>query len=326
MSTPRIVFFADGGAGIGTGHIFRLYPVFCCLRAMGVSAEMWVPLEEESLVQLGLKDVQQAPDDPKSIAVALSRPAPTVVVLDTYRHLEQLYELLDEQGCRLAVFDDHFSVDRQVALIVNSSPAVRAGDYASGLANKMLLGPAYASISSGFAEARTRYVVSKDISSILVALGGADVRGNLSALLGAILPLLQTPMEICVLSARPISMDLPAHIKLTWAWLDQDSLAQRMPDFDLAILAGGTMLWQTACVGLPTLSWPQTPWQERHATTWENEGAVIIIKELDVLPAALARLQSPRLRSQLSHAGRKLVDGLGASRIATYLCSMLEAQ
>jgi spore coat polysaccharide biosynthesis predicted glycosyltransferase SpsG len=291
---------------------------------MGVPAEMLVPLGEESLAQLGLEGVKPAPSDPEAMVAALCRPAPAIVVLDTYRHLQQLYGLLGERGCRLAIFDDHFCVTREVALIVNSSPVVSADDYDADLASRFLLGPAYASVSDGFAEARSRYAVSTDISSILVALGGTDVRGNLPALLGSLLSLLQTPMEICVLSARPISMDAPDHVKLTWVWLDQDSLAQRMPDFDLAILGGGTMLLQTACVGIPTLSWPQTTGQQRHAAAWESKDAVIAIKGLDALAAALSRLQSPRLRLQLSRAGRSVVDGLGASRIAACLCSMLE--
>lgn len=324
MSTVRIVLFADGGVGIGTGHIFRLYPIFRCLHTMGVPTEMWAPLEKESLDQLGLKDVLSASVDPKAVVAALARPSPAIVVLDTYRHLDQLYESLDIRGCRLAIFDDHFRVNREVALVVNSSPAVSTGDYAPHLADQFLLGPAYASVSSGFAEARSRYAVSRNISSILVALGGADTRGNLPVLLGAILPLLRTSVEICVLSARPISMNVPEHVKLTWAWLDQDNLARRMPDFDLAILAGGTMLWQTACVGVPTLSWPQTTGQEGHAAAWESRGAVIAIKRLDALPAALARMQSLRLRQELSTAGRNMVDGLGASRIAACLFSMLE--
>jgi spore coat polysaccharide biosynthesis predicted glycosyltransferase SpsG len=320
----HIVLFADGGISIGTGHIFRLYPIFRCLRTMGVSAEMWVPLEQGLLAKLGLEGVQLASVDPKDVVATLSRSAPAVVILDTYRHRQQLYKLLDKGGHRLVIFDDHFCVDRKVELIVNSSPMVSADNYVTGLARKFLLGPAYTSVSGCFVEARSRYVVSREISSILVALGGSDTCGSLRVLLGTMLPLLQSPMEICVLSAIPISMDTPEHVKLTCVWLDQDSLAQRMLDFDLAILAGGTMLWQTACVGLPTISWPQTPRQKKHAATWESKGAIFIITELDALSDVLTQLRSQHLRLQMSNVGRDLVDGLGAHRIAACLHSMLE--
>jgi spore coat polysaccharide biosynthesis predicted glycosyltransferase SpsG len=326
VSAPRIVLFADGGVGIGLGHIFRVYPVFRLLRGMGVPAEMLVPLGEESLAQLRLEGVKPVQSDPEAMVAALGRSAQAVVVLDSYRHLPQLYGRLGERGCRLAIFDDHFCVKRKVALIVNSSPVVSASDYGADLASRFLFGPTHASLSQGFAESRARYVVSKDISRILVALGGTDACGNLPALLCSLLPLLQTPVEICVLSACPISVDIPDHVKLTWVWLDQDSLAQRMTDFDLAILAGGTMLLQTACVGIPTISWPQTPGQKEHAAAWESNGAVVAIKGLDALAAAVSRLQSPRLRLQLSRAGRSLVDGLGAGRIAACLCSMLQEE
>jgi len=324
VNAPEILLFADGGPGVGAGHMYRLYPVFRSLRELGVPAQMWAPLANAALARLGLHDIQSAPDDIKTMIAELSRPAPTIVVLDTYRHLPELCEAFGEQGCSITIFDDHFRVTSKVALIVNSSPAVKAGDYASGLTEKILLGPAYASIACGFAEARSRYMVSKSISSILIALGGVDASGNLPDLLGTTLPLLETPVEICVLGLRPFALDVPKHVTLNWEWLQQDALAQRLADFDLAILAGGTMLWQTACVGVPTISWPQTTGQEGHAAAWENQGAIVVIKGLEDLPAVLVRLESQHLRMQISRAGRELVDGLGAGRIASCLASMLE--
>lgn len=324
MSGARIVLFADAGAGIGTGHIFRLYPIFRRLMATGVAAEMWVPLGAEPLARLGAIGVKPAPIEPEAIVSTLSRSRPDVVALDTYRHLPVLFEAFGSLDCHVAIFDDHFRVNRNVALIVNSSPAVSASDYDRGLAAEFLLGPTYASVNPAFEEARRGYAVSENISRVLLALGGEDFRGNLPALIGALVPLLPPAVEICVLSARPIPIDVPGSVKLNWDWLDQDSLAQRMPKFDLAILAGGTMLWQTACVGIPTISWPQTSGQEGHAAAWEDRGAVIVIKELATLPAAFKRIQSHRLRHELSSACRKLVDGVGASRVADRLCSLLK--
>ena len=84
------------------------------------------------------------------------------------------------------------------------------------------------------------------------------------------------------------------------------------------------MLIQTACVGLPTISWPQTPEQQKHAAAWERRGAIIAMRGLDALPVSLSRLQSQSFRLQLSHLGRSLVDGLVAGRIAVQLRSILE--
>jgi UDP-2,4-diacetamido-2,4,6-trideoxy-beta-L-altropyranose hydrolase len=166
--------------------------------------------------------------------------------------------------------------------------------------------------------------VKQDIRRIMVALGGEDARGNLPSLLASLLPLLREPVDICVPGAHPVAIRLPDHVTLTWEWLKQDALARRMAEFDLAILAGGTMLWQAACVGVPTISWPQTQGQKGHATAWKRQGALIVIKSLNDLPAAWAWLQSPDSRQQLSRAGRGLIDGLGASRIAACLQSMSE--
>jgi spore coat polysaccharide biosynthesis predicted glycosyltransferase SpsG len=320
VNSPKIILFADAGEGVGTGHIFRLLPIFIRLREMQVATEMWVPLPQESLLALGLTDMK--PVKQELLISALIESEPTLVVIDTYRQRDKLLQVLDKQNCSVALFDDHFDVKRKVKLIVNSSPSVTSDDYDSALADDFFLGPAYASISNTFLLERSRYQVSGTISRILVALGGMDVARNLPALLNVLVTWIRHPAEICVLTTQPIMMVFPDHINLSQVWLDQDTLSQRMPEFDLAILAGGTMLWQTACVGLPTISWPQTAQQKGHAAAWGSMGTLIVINNLNALSDALVQLQSQVRRKELSLAGSNLIDGKGASRIAEYLYSI----
>lgn len=325
MNTTRIDLFADAGPGVGTGHIFRLYPVFSCLRKLGVDAEMSVPLSAEELQALGVEGVQPVSGDCRKTIEAFCRSDSGVVVLDTYRHLQDWFQAICGGGRQLAIFDDHFRVDRKVDLIVNSSPAVTEEDYPAGLANRFLLGTSYASLFAGFTEARERYMVAPRVSNILVALGGSDTRGNLPELLRVLNSLLLQPVELRVLGEHIIDIKVHDYVKLSVGWLDQKSLARRMPDFDLAILAGGSMLWQTCCVGVPTISWPQAPGQQRHAGALERKGAVKVIHDLDELPEAFVRLQAQDQRVKLSNAGRGLFDGQGATRIASCLLEMLGA-
>ena len=85
------------------------------------------------------------------------------------------------------------------------------------------------------------------------------------------------------------------------------------------------MLWQTACVGLPTLSWPQTRGQVLHAATWADKGVVLTFKEIADFPSIFKEVQFHKTRQRMSDIGRSLVDGKGANRIAGHINRLLAA-
>jgi spore coat polysaccharide biosynthesis predicted glycosyltransferase SpsG len=322
---PKVLFLADAGDSVGSGHVFRVYPVFKAICLNGFEAEMCVPLSEERLWQLGLYGVQSVPTELPKMIAALEQSHPTVIVIDTYRFREQLIIHFQQKHCKVVVFDDHLDVNRKVSLIINSSLSITTEDYSVRMADKYLLGAKYTSLSSYFSDQSSQYVVAKKIAKIMVALGGTDVHSNIPTLLAALFPNLDDPVEICVLSERPMSIIAPENIKLTLNWVSQDVLASYMREFDLAILAGGTMLWQTACVGLPTLSWPQTRGQVLHAATWADKGVVLTFKEIADFPSIFKEVQFHKTRQRMSDIGRSLVDGKGANRIAGHINRLLAA-
>ena len=321
----QISLFADAGQGVGAGHIFRVYSVFRRLRAMGIASRMFVSLPEQELRGLGLLGVSSAPADIADAISLLLSTRPVVALLDTYRDVPQWLDRLGSNSVLIGMFDDHFLIDRPVAIIVNANPEISVEDYAEELATTYLLGPSFASLSEGFLRGRRPYVVRSIVSRVLLALGGDDSQGNLSAYVEATAAAFRHPIALQVVGSRSISLDVAAHVQLDFGWVNQHQLVERMQSADLAMIGGGSMILQTSCIGIPTLCWPQDPKQAQHALAWQAKGAVVVMSSLDDLANVVLDVMPEQRRRQLSESARILVDGLGAQRIADCLLATLGA-
>jgi spore coat polysaccharide biosynthesis predicted glycosyltransferase SpsG len=107
-------------------------------------------------------------------------------------------------------------------------------------------------------------------------------------------------------------------------------MAELMAWADLAITAGGSTCWELACLGLPALILTYSRDQElvaeamqtAKAAVWMGSG--VSIRE-EQLRAALAELApDDARRSQMSQAGRRLVDGRGAERVLSALEEVMD--
>jgi spore coat polysaccharide biosynthesis predicted glycosyltransferase SpsG len=315
-----VLLYADAGPGAGMGHIFRQYPLFQEMKSIGIPAKLFISLPEKQLATLGLVDVCGISDDQQEIQRVFSRSSSTAVVLDSYKYTNPICRLIRQQSnSRIAVFDDHYTLVEKTDILINTSPSVEATKYQKEIAKVFLFGPPYSPISSAFMDARKKYIVRPSIQRILVGLGGDDVQNNLGTLLNVLGKNSNNDFSIDVLGGR-IPSKASKYVNIL-GWVEQPELASRLSDYDLAILAGGSMLHQFACVGLPVISWPQTANQKRHASAWQAKGAVTILEDPSKLPALYTRLQNGAVRQGMFKASRKTVDGKGIERIVSKLLS-----
>jgi spore coat polysaccharide biosynthesis predicted glycosyltransferase SpsG len=324
MRSAKIIFFADAGPEVGVGHIFRSNPIFSYLVEWGVKAELWAPMDRDSMRTIGLTNAIAAPSDPNELIAQLRDHIPDIFVVDTYRHLEHFYDLCFSNGIALVVFDDHFRVKKKVSIIINTLPRIGISDFSEDIAREFLLGPKYISLSPEFSKARGSHLVSEGIQRVLVALGGQDTVGNLPKLVEHLSRYFNNDVEICVVGGRQQDIVAPTSSVKLLGWMNQTDLAEFMSGTDLAVIAGGTMLWQAACVGVPSICWPQNDHQKTHVEEWEKKGVTRFLRNLEELPQVLAGISSIDARNELSTMGRFLIDGLGASRIARKLNVLIE--
>jgi len=271
---------------------------------------MMTPLGMRKLLELQLSHTSSASANVFSKAI-LGR-STCALVLDSYRQRELL--IASARQNPVLLFDDHYAPPPGASLVVNASPSATRRRYPS--CPGALLGPKYASLHSAFAAARTRMRIREKTGRILVALGGNDTVGNLAAVVALLLK--AVPAAELIVCGAPGSAVRASPRVVRREWLNQAELAEVMASCDLAVLAGGQMLVQAACLGLPAVAIPQSSHQALHAADWKTFGSAIVADTLAAAAEAACRI-SLADRARMSAAGRKAVDGKGATRIARQL-------
>jgi spore coat polysaccharide biosynthesis predicted glycosyltransferase SpsG len=100
-----------------------------------------------------------------------------------------------------------------------------------------------------------------------------------------------------------------------------EDLPRRMARAAVAITAGGGMSLEFALLGRPMVVLPQCGEQRDLAETLERAGAAVMGPDdpVGVVALVTALLADPGRRTAMGHAGRALVDGRGAERVAAAL-------
>jgi UDP-2,4-diacetamido-2,4,6-trideoxy-beta-L-altropyranose hydrolase len=96
---------------------------------------------------------------------------------------------------------------------------------------------------------------------------------------------------------------------------------------DIAVAAGGSTCWEAAFLELPNILLVLAENQAAVAASLHEAGCALSLGSASicgtdtVAHAIEALLDDPALRRQMSECGRKLVDGLGASRVVAAMSS-----
>jgi UDP-2,4-diacetamido-2,4,6-trideoxy-beta-L-altropyranose hydrolase len=232
----------------------------------------------------------------------------------------------DGLGVKIAVIDDLADRELEADLLLDQNLAAdHARKYAptGSHIGRLLGGPRYALLHPAYRDA-PRYAFHEYVRSVGVFLGGTDP-GQASAL---VLDALRTgggfggPVEIATTSANPHLDALRSRCQRDGAaslLVDQPGLQDFYARHDLQIGAGGSASWERCCIGVPTLLLTLADNQRTVTEGLRSTGAVHEVEgtEPAMIARALAEVQrNPMARRRMCEAGRALVDGQGARRVA----------
>lgn len=343
----RFAFRADSSGTIGSGHIVRCATLAGVLRDRGADIifvcrelpeHLAVWLQSLGFYVAHIKSSQEPiceESDAKLTRDALEELAPVdCLVVDHYGLGMEWEQALRSLAKNVLVIDDfdHRSHDCDFLLNQNyrtsnrSSPKTRQKN-----SPELLLGPKFALVRPEFSALRTnRRHRSGAVKRILVCFGGGDPKNFSEAVLSA-LAATDAPLEhidIVVGYASPHIDDLVrryrdnAHIEFH---SHVDNMAELLDSADLAIGAGGTMTWERACLGVPSIVFGIVDNQHGALAALIEDGFLVGVPEMTHPDASLIAscLQStignaPMLRG-LSRRIETLVDGRGAQRVADVL-------
>lgn len=195
-----------------------------------------------------------------------------------------------------------------------------------------LFGPEHALLRSEFqAWATWDREIPEAPDRVLVTLGGADPQGVTLTVLDALdhvdVEGLVTDLIIGSSFGAPdklraraetVTHDVVVHE-------DVDRMSDLMAQADLCVAAGGTTTWELLAMGLPTVQLVLADNQTDIARSLDQADLAEVLGRpedltvLDIAERIEALAHDPSRRRDLATRARRIVDGHGAHRVATYL-------
>lgn len=337
MAAPRILLFADCGPTVGGGHVMRCLTLAGALAARGAACAFVAPLLVRGLIETfgpgGIATLDALDATVEQVRAIADAYNPDWLVIDHYRLTLADERALRASGRRLMVMDDLADRPRDCDLLLDPGYGRTAEDY-RGLVSKaaqVLAGPRYALVRPEFAAARPQTLAARQgpVRRVLVSLGLTDVGGVTAKVVQALLPTLgEVQLDIALGSAAPSLEALAAmtdpRISLH---VDAPDMARLTAEADLAIGAGGSSVWERACLGLPGVTVILADNQRDLALRMEADGLTVAVDSdrrdfAARLSAAYGRLAEDQvLRRTTAVRLAALSDGLGAHRVAEMMLS-----
>jgi UDP-2,4-diacetamido-2,4,6-trideoxy-beta-L-altropyranose hydrolase len=327
----RVLIRADGGASIGLGHLTRCLALAVRLRARGAEVVFVTSPADPAvldkirgagcLVEPLPKDCDEDAAVAFLLAVAAKRGAPLIVV-DSYRIELKHQVAIKGAGLKLLAVDD-FGTGRFAAdFVFNPNLTARAENYSVDAGARLLLGPAYALLRPEFLEAAGRPAAPSPDPRILITMGGSDPSGLtreawkiLDAAPGAF------ALDLLVGAAYPeagaLARDVAAARHATVVHHDPPDVPGLMRRATLAVSAAGSTCWELACLGVPSIVLVTADNQKGVAEGLVKSGFAVCPGGISAAAKEAAALLTNQARLKaMSAAGKALVDGRGAERVA----------
>jgi UDP-2,4-diacetamido-2,4,6-trideoxy-beta-L-altropyranose hydrolase len=328
-----IFFRVDGTHSTGMGHVFR------CLnlaRHLSSFSEILFFCEKsqktkELIVANGflvadpqkLEDFIEENSGKHIIITDLIKVKPTNSWCEKIQNLN--YSTLTHFGLHdlgLNQFDCDIHIDGSIG---NINPYIIRKE------SKYYLGKEFMTLDPLFTELNKKQKAYKDyIVQVLVSFGGSDP----SNIADTVIPYLSRKFSRLnfTIIAGPEKKILPTELeKLENVVILKvlNSISDIMFDSDLMITAGGIMLYESACVGTPSIAICHDEFQLETASRFDDKKASINLGlfsnlDLDFMTKLIHDLSEDKVRRQtMGENGRELIDGKGLQRVSKIITNIL---
>lgn len=359
----RIAIRADGGIGIGMGHVMRCLSLAKAFEKDG--HEVWffsrIPLGMDLIKKSGFRvlappnekeasDPTEYQNEIDSIIKAVGEDRIDVLIIDSYRVDERYFLALKPHVHRLVYIDDENKIRIPADIVVNGNITAEYLQYNKYSDDQiLLLGPQYNMIRDEFKEIHPR-VVREKVTDVMITTGGTDpynLTMELLAMFEGYEYFNDINFHVMVGSGfqnRRELVDIAKknrHVRLyttepeqSNAYFTYTRMRNLMLQVDMAISAGGTTLYELAACGTPMLAFIMANNQEALVNIMAQLGYALTLgwynkwEKTAVLQAVRTVMDDYGLRFRLAGQSQKLVDGLGTERIVRRVINSLgnEAQ
>lgn len=324
----KALFFAEGGPGIGLGHLRR-----CTALADGMISRGWGCrfLTREAAAGAWLAEHGQtlAPSQPPLPGrLPETDYSCDAFVVDSYDvSNEEIAARAKKKAGIILAFDDHMNRHPVADVVLNTGVIAPEQSWPGQI--ERLLGPRHHPLPSEYLPLSQRREIRPSISHVLVTLGGAGKAALFEHIVAAVrraLPDASIDGVIGPFSEEPLGLKNDTAVTIHRS---PRSLKQLMLDCDLAVATSGQTLFELAATGTPAVALSLADNQTPNLLGMGCAGAVLsagAVTDADfdlTLAERLARTEDSCVRRNLSKAGLALVDGQGAARVEAALSGLL---
>ena len=313
------LFLTEGGSTSGFGHIAR------CIALAQAFTRMAPEFRSEFLVDgdervSTLAAAERVPirllDWRHEIDSLLPRlPRYAMVVVDSYRASGPEIEAIAAVcGHRLLLLDDHDRFPSAAGTIVQPAVCGSSAPRDPQTDGRCFSGPDYVLLREPFWRTPSRSC-AKSIRSVLLSLGGSRLAARTIDRIAACFTG-PTRRKVVVLDPRQTTVNA-------------SEVMQRMLEADVCLSAGGTTSEELACLGVPAIGIAISRHQVRSLQALHAAGCLRYVGEADSMHLeteileALEGMAPTEERRRMSRAGRALIDGQGALRVAREMNSAI---
>ena len=331
---------ADGGPGIGAGHLMRCLSVSLAAQNAGVDVSFLVS-NQWSAQFLASSGVKCAHLDGDSFVLGLddanrilkhARPHDAVLV-DSYAVSDAFFDGLSGNGLRIAYIDDRYLFAGgalecprfwNVDFIIDygfSADKCSYEDVYAGSRTGLLLGPRYAPVRQVFSESRLH---RKQCSTnrVLISCGSTNPKLALEKMVEGCLAGCDLHLDVVIGALAEFNEELFSTNRIT-VHRGVRNLAPFMERSAFAISAAGMTLYELSCVGVPTIACSIVDNQTGNTNGFRALGLGVSLnndwKVADVKSAVASLVEDKTVLDRIHSAMIETVDGHGAERIVKVL-------
>ena len=356
-SATRLLIRADAGPSVGTGHVMRMMALAQACRKLKVDVSfvcgalpsgLVTRLEKSGCNVFRIGDANGGAADALNTSDIADSISPDWILLDGYCFDDNYQARVARSNARLMVIDDYGHAQHVNAdLIVNQNVYARAEIYSLTTQQRaeILCGAQYVMLRSEFGDStgelqnsgttirQTRRPTRPQARRILLTMGGCD---EANWTLKAVEALGEMTNSNGKLSRILVDVVLGAgyrHDESKLQAMQSKQLVLRihnnvgrmsalMKKVDMAISAGGSTCYELANCGVPTIAIPLAENQKPVVAELVARGTLRGVESTD--PQELKQqteslITDQQARREMALAGQRLIDGLGANRIARRL-------
>lgn len=337
----RVLFRVDAGRQHGLGHLQRCLSLAAALGRSGAPCTFMGPgetsiAERVEAAGFGVNPATAdvgTPTDATDVTAVAEHNACGTIVVDSYGISTDYLVRLRSGGRFIVAIDDLAAISFPCQLVINGAAHAPRLHYRTPDPDTVLLrGPQYALLRPEFWTSHPARG-TEGLPRVLLAVGGSDPLDVVPQMIETVARLPEHfAVDVIVgpffHNVRRIEQAAKRARRQVDLYVAPTAVRSMMERASLAVSAAGQTLYELACVGCPTIAVQTAENQRGQLEALAAAGVVYPIAEA-AQRARLARLAEairalladrPR-RAAMSAAGRALIDGQGALRVAAAITS-----